>query len=95
MLSFFNKHYINIGFFHMLLQYFNEENVLIEQCKLPIVGMVSKHCIITNSCIIKLPDNFNKINFKLSIKLNGGQNRSDSLSILDFDNHIYFKIFEK
>ena len=78
MLLFFNKHYINIGFFHMLLEYFNEENVLIEQCKLPIVGMVSKHCIITKTCTIKLPDNFNKINFKLSIKLNEGQNRSDS-----------------
>ena len=57
--------------------------------------MVSKLCIITNSCIIKLPDNFDKIFFKLSIKLNDNQNRNDSISILDFDNKIYFKYFEK
>ena len=25
-LIFFNKHYINIGFFHILLEYFNDEN---------------------------------------------------------------------
>ena len=62
---------------------------------MPIVGMVSKHCIITNSCIIKLPDNFNSIYFKLSVKLNDNQNRTDSVSILDFDNQIYFKYFEK
>ena len=94
-LAFFNKHYINIGFFHMLLEYFNEEDVLIEECKLPIIGMVSKHCIITNSCIIKLTNDLDKIYFKLSIKLNEGQNRTDSISILDFYNHICFKIFEK
>ena len=93
-LAFFNKHYINIGFFHMLLEYFNEEDVLIEECKLPIIGMVSKHCIITNSCIIKLTNDLDKIYFKLSIKLNEGQNRTDSISILDFYNHICFKIFE-
>ena len=56
--------------------------------------MVSKHGIITNSCIIKLPDNFNKIYFKLSIKLNDNQNRTDFISILDFDDKIYFKYFE-
>ena len=59
MLLYFNKHYINIGFFHLLLEYYNEENILFESIKMPIIGMVSKHCIITNSCIIKLPDNFN------------------------------------
>ena len=92
---FFNKHYINIGFFHILLEYFNDENKLFKSIKMPIVGMVSKHCIITNSCIIKLPDNFNSIYFKLSVKLNNNQNRTDSISILDFDNQIYFKYFEK
>ena len=95
MLLYFNKHYINIGFFHLLLEYYNEENILFESIKRPIIGMVSKHSIITNSCIIKLSDNFNKIFFKLSIKINQKQNRSDSISILDFDNKIYFKIFEK
>ena len=44
---------------------------------------------------MKLPDNFNKISFELSIKLNDNQNRTDSISILDFDNKIYFKYFEK
>ena len=70
MLLYFDKHYINIGFFHLLLEYYNEENILFESIKMPIIGMVSKHCIITNSSIIKLPDNFDKIFFKLSIKLN-------------------------
>ena len=32
---------------------------------------------------------------KLCIKLSDGQNRSDSISILHFDNKIYFKYFEK
>ena len=94
-LIFFHKHYINIGFFHMLLEYFNDKKILIESIKMPIIGMVSKHCIITNSCIIKIPNDLDKIYYKLSIKLNDNQNRSDSISILDFDNHIYFQIFEK
>ena len=46
-----------------------------ESIKITIKGIVSKHCIITNSCIIKLP--------------NDNQNRSDSISILNF------KYFEK
>ena len=94
-LIFFNKHYINIGFFHILLEYFDDKNVLIESIKMPIIGMISRHCNITNSFIIKLPDNFNEMYFKLSIKLNDNQNRTDSISILDFDNKIYFKCFEK
>ena len=94
-LMFFHKHYINIGFFHILLEYFNENDILIESIRMPIIGMVSKHCIITNSCIIKLPNDLDKIYYKLSIKLNEGQNRSDLVSILDFDNKIYFKYFEK
>ena len=94
-LIFFNKHYINIGFFHILLEYFNSENELFKEMKLPLAnGSIAKFCNVTNSCIIKLPDNFNKIFFKLSIKLNDRQNRTDSISILDFDNKIYFKYFE-
>ena len=38
---------------------------------------------------------FEKIYFELSIVLKDGQNRSDIIKIMDFDNHIYFKIFEK
>ena len=95
-LIFFNKHYINIGFFHILLEYFNSENELFKEMKLPLAsGSIAKFCNVTNSCIIKLPDNFYKIFFKLSIKLNDRQNRTDSISILDFDNKIYFKYFEK
>ena len=58
-------------------------------------GTVSKFCNITNSCIIRIPNDFEKIYFKLSIKLNDGQNRSDYISILHFDNKIYSKYFEK
>ena len=95
-LIFFNKHYINIGFFHISLEFFNSENELFKEVKLPLAsGSIAKFCNVTNSCIIKLPDNFNKIYFKLSIKLKDRQNRTDSISILDFDNKIYFKYFEK
>ena len=94
-LIFFHKHYINIGFFHILLEYFNDKKVLIESIKMPIIGMISRYANITNSCIIKIPNDLDKIYYKLSIKLNDNQNRSDSVSILDFDNKIYFKYFEK
>ena len=95
-LIFFNKHYMNIGFFHLLLEYFNEKSILFESIKLPLAsGAISKFCNITNSCIIKIPNDFDKIYFKLSIKLNDKQNRTDSISILNFDNKIYFKYFEK
>ena len=78
------------------MEYFNDENELFKEIKLHLAsGAISKFCNITNSCIIKLPDNFNKIFSKLSIKLNDNQNRTDSISILDFDNKIYFKYFEK
>ena len=94
-LIYFQKHYINIAFFHILLEYFNENDILIDSIKMPIIGMISRHTNITNSCIIKVPNDFDKIYYKLSIKLNEGQNRSDNISILDFDNKIYFKYFEK
>ena len=94
-LIFFNKHYINIGFFHILLEYFNDENTLIKAIKLPLAsGSIAKFCNITNSCIVKIPDNYDKIYFKLSIKLNDRQNRTDSISILDFDNKTYLNILK-
>ena len=79
----------------MQLEFFDDKNKLFKSIKMPIKGTVSKHCILTNSCIIKLTDNYNKIFFKLSIKLNDNQNRTDNFSILDFDNKICFKYFEK
>ena len=94
-LIFFHKHYINIAFFHILLEYLDDKNVLIESIKMPIIGMVSKHANITNSCIFKIPNELDIIYYKFSIKLNDCQNRSDSISILDFYNNIYFKYFEK
>ena len=94
-LIFFNKHYINIGFFHILLECFNDKKVLIESIKMPIIGMISRYANITNSCIIKIPNDLDKIYYKLCIKLNDNQNRSDSISILDFYNKIYFKYLEK
>ena len=57
-------------------------------------GSATKFCNITNSCIIRIPNDFEKIYFKLFIILNDGQNRSDSISILHFDYKIYFKYFE-
>ena len=93
---FFNKHNINIGFFHILLEYFNDENKLFKTIKLPLASAsIAKFCNITNLCIVKIPDNYDKIYFKLSIKLNDNQNRTDSISILNFDNKIYFKYYEK
>ena len=77
------------------MEYFNDENVLFKSIKMTIIGLISKHSNITNSCIIKLPNDLDKIYFKLSIKLNDNQNRTDSISILDFDNKIYFKYYEK
>ena len=46
----------------MLLEYFNDENELFKEIKLPLAsGAISKFCNITNSCITKLPDYFNEI----------------------------------
>ena len=77
------------------MEYFNDKKVLIDSIKMPIIGMISRYANITNSCIIKIPNDLDKIYYKLSIKLNDNQNRSESVSILDFDNKIYFKYFEK
>ena len=95
-LIYFNRNYGNIGYFHLLLQYYYNENKSFESLKMPMAsGTVTKFCNIKNSCIIRIPNDFEKICFKLSIKQNDGQNRSDSISILHFDNKIYFKYFEK
>ena len=69
-LIFFHKHYINIAFFHILLEYFNDKKLLIDSIKMPIIGMISRHANITNSCIFKIPNDFDKIYYKLSIELN-------------------------
>ena len=58
-------------------------------------GSISKFCNITNSCIIKIPNDFEKTYFKLPIKLNDNQNRNDRISVLHFDNKIYSKYYEK
>ena len=91
----FVLHYMNIQFFHILLECFDDQNVMFKEIKLPLIGIISKHCILTNSCVIKMPKDFEKIYFKLSIVLNNIQRRNDIVKILEFDNHMYFKIFEK
>ena len=88
-------HYINVQFFHILLQCFDPQNMLSKEIKMPLIGMITKHGILTSMCVIKIPDDFEKIYFELSIVLNNNQKRNDIIKILDFDNHMYFKIFEK
>ena len=56
---------------------------------------ITKFCNIINSCIIKIPNDLEKIYFELSIKLNDNQNRNDRISILHFDKKIYLKNYEK
>ena len=83
-------------FFHLFLEFFDDKDKSFKTIKLPLAsGSIAKFCNLTNNCIIKIPDNYDKIYFKLSIKLNDKQNRTDSISILDFDNKIYFKYYEK
>ena len=75
------------------MEYFNDENKSFKTIKLPLAsGSIAKFCNITNSCTVKIPD---KIYIKMSIKLNDKQNRTDSISILDFDIKIYFEYYEK
>ena len=91
----FLLHYINIQFFYLLLRVLDNQNQLITSIKMPLIGTISKHCILTNVCYIKIPNDYNSINLELSIKIQEGQNRSDIVKILDFDNYVYCKIFEK
>ena len=57
--------------------------------------MISKNGVLTNFCVAMIPDDLKKIYFELSIVLNDNMNKNNIIEILDFDNHIYFKIFEK
>ena len=41
-------HYINIQFFHILLEYFDDRNNLFKSIKMGLVGQISKFCIINN-----------------------------------------------
>ena len=93
---YFNRHYMNIGYFDLLLEYYNDENKLFKSYRMPMSsGSIARFVNITNSCIVKIPNDFEKIHFKLSIKLNDNQKKHDSIFILDFDDKIYFKYFEK
>ena len=60
-----------------------------------LIGQISKLCILNNYCVIRIPNDYKKISFQLNIVLNGGASKSDIIKILDFDNFVYFKIFEK
>ena len=87
---------MNIGYFHLLLEYYNDENELFKSFKMPLAsGSIARFVNITNSYIVRIPNDFEKIHFKLSIKLNDNRKKYDSISILDFDNKMYFKYFEK
>ena len=88
-------HYINIQFFYVLLRALDNQNQLITSVRMPLIGTISKHAILTNVCYIKIPNDYNSINLELSITIQEGQNRSDIVKILNFDNYIYCKIFEK
>ena len=94
-LLFFVLHYINIQFFHILLQLFDDQNNLFKEIRMPLIGQISKYAILTNYCVTMIPNDYNKIYFELSIVLKNGQNRSDIIKIMDFDNYVYFKIYEK
>ena len=76
---------MNIGYFHLLLQYYNDENKLFKSYRMPMSsGSIARFFNITNSCIVRIPNDFEKIYFELSIKLNDNQNKYDSISILDY-----------
>ena len=90
----FILHYINIQFFHILLEYFDDQNNLFKSIKMGLVGQISKLCILNNYCVTMIPNDYKKIYFELSIVLNDDINKSDIIKITDFDNHIYFKILK-
>ena len=93
--TYFSNHYINIQFSYLLLERFNDQDVLFEELKINIIGTISKHGIIENSSIIKIPYDMNSIKVKLSINLQNNQNRYEIVKVMNFDNHVYCKIFEK
>ena len=91
----FLLHYINIGYFDIILKIYNNTNQLISLKKLPLIGMISKHAILSNICYIKLENDYNNIKLELSIQIQENQNRSEIVKILDYDNFVYVKIYEK
>ena len=91
----FLLHYINIGYFDIILKIHDDKNQLISSTKLPLIGMISKQAILSNICYIKLQNDYNSINLQLSLQLQENQNRNDIIKILEFDNFVYVKIFEK
>ena len=91
----FLLHYINIGYFNVILKIYDNTNQLISLTKLPLIGMISKQAILTNNCYIKLENDYNNIKLELSIQIQENQNRNDIVKILDYDNFVYVKIYEK
>ena len=91
----FLLHYINIGYFDIILKIHDDKNQLISSTKLHLIGMISKQAILSNIYYVKLTKDYSSINFQLSIQLQDNQNRNDIIKILDFDNFVYVKIFEK
>ena len=74
-------HYINIQFFYILLQCFDDQKKLFKEIKMPLMAQISKYAILTNYCVVMIPNNYEKIYFELSIVLKDGQNRSDIIKI--------------
>ena len=47
-LIYFNHHYMNIGYFHLLLEYYNDENKLFKSYRMPMSsGSIAKFVNIT------------------------------------------------
>ena len=59
-LLFFVLHYINIQFFYILLQCFDDQNKLFKEIKMPLMGQISKYAILTNYCVVMIPNNFKR-----------------------------------
>ena len=87
-LTFFSNHYVDIQFFYLLLECFNDQNVLFKKLKINIVGTILKHGIVSNSSVLKIPYDINDLKIKISINLQEKQNRSEIVKIMNFDNHI-------
>ena len=56
----FILHYINIQFFHILLEYFDDQNDLFKSIKMGLVGQISKLCILNNYCVTMIPNDYKK-----------------------------------
>ena len=91
----FLLHYINVGYFDVKLEIYDDKNQLISSTKMPLMGMISKQAIVSTICYVKLSNDYNSINLQLSIQIQENQNRNDIIKILEFDNFVYVKIFEK